>query len=82
MPVECKVFPVSGGFQCVVASTAKNSLNGKKDPKESTMSIKGKLELTSSLQALSFTRPSLLKSKEYSSMYGWYTCETYIIKMS
>lgn len=31
MPVECDVSPVGRDFQCVIASTAKNSLNGKGD---------------------------------------------------
>lgn len=34
MPVECDVSPVGRDFQCVIASTAKNSLNGKGDAKK------------------------------------------------
>ena len=52
MPVECDLSPVGRDFQSVIASTAKNSLNGKRDAKKSKYKESGNI----CLHALTLTR--------------------------
>jgi len=78
MPVECDVFPIGRRLQCVITSTAKNSLNGKRIQRK----VNKKQKRNLCLHALRLIRPSLMTTKEYSSLYEWYTCASYVITMS
>ena len=68
MPVECDLSPVGRDFQSVIASTAKNSLNGKRDARKSKYKVKWK-HLSSRLDAYK-GRVRLLTTKECSCLYG------------
>lgn len=67
MPVECDLSPVGRDFQCVIASTAKNSLNEKRDAKKSKYKEKWK-HLSSRFDAYK-GRVWLRTTKECSSLY-------------